>query len=85
MACGSRTNCDGAHFGEVGAVDMERSTTDESVGGSFNDGESVDVFTDLRVGAREKGSVVSEAFDQLIDAESVLQSRGASPHQGFSV
>ena len=85
VACGSRTNCDGAIFGEVWAVDVERGATDESVGGSFNDGESVDVFTDLRVGAREKGSVVSEAFDQLIDAESVLQSRGASPHQGFSV
>ncbi len=31
VACGSRTNGDGADFGEVWAVDVERSATDESV------------------------------------------------------
>ena len=74
------TNDDGAHFCEVRAVDVERGTTDESAGLCFNDGERVYVFADLRVGAMEKGAVVREAFDQLIDGRGVLQPGGTGPH-----
>ena len=72
VACCAGTNDDGAHFCEVWAVDVEGGATDESTGLGFNDGEGVDVFADLRVGAREKGAVVGEAFDQLIDGRGVL-------------
>lgn len=51
---------------------MEGGATDESTGLGFNDGEGVDVSADLRVGAMEKGAVVSEAFDELIDGRRVL-------------
>jgi len=74
------TNDDGAHFCEVWAVDVERGTTDESIGLCFNDGEGVDVFADLRVGAMEEGAVVTEAFDELIDGRGVLQPGGTRPH-----
>lgn len=74
------TNDDGAHFCEVWAVDVESGATDESTGLCFNDGEGVDVFADLRVGAMEKGAIVREAFDQLIDGRGVLKSGGTRPH-----
>ena len=85
VACCTGTNNDGAHFCEVWAVDVEGGATDESTGFGFNDGEGVDVFADLRVGAREKGAVVREAFDQLIDGRGVLESGGTRAHQWLSV
>ena len=85
MACRSRKNGDGAHFGEVWAVDVERGTTDESIRLCFSDGEGVDVFADLHAEAREERSIVRETFDQTIDIRSVLQSRGPRSHQGFLV
>lgn len=80
VACCAGTNDDGADFGEVWTVEVERGATDEPVGLCFNDGEGVDVFADLRVGAMEKGAIVREAFDQLIDGRGVLQSGGTRPH-----
>ena len=62
---------------------MERSTTDESVGGSFNDGESVDVFADFRVGAVEEGAVAGEAFNQVMDGLGVVQLRFACVQGGW--
>src|SRR5580698_6526928 len=85
VACCAGTNDEGAHFCEVWAVDVEGGATDESTGLGFNNGEGVDVFADLGVGAREKGAVVSEAFDELIDDRGVLQSGGTRPHQWLAV
>lgn len=72
VACCSGLNDYGTHFCEVWAIDVEGGATDEATGLGFNEGEGIDVFADLRVGAMEKGAVVSEAFDQLIDGRGVL-------------
>ena len=60
---------------------MKCGATDESIRLCFNDGEGVDVFADLIVGAMEKGAVVREAFDQLRDGRGVLQAGGTCAHR----
>ena len=66
---------DGADLGEVLAVDVERGTADELARAGFDDGEGIDVCTDLRVTPREKCAVVGEAVDQLVDGAGILQLR----------
>ena len=66
---------DGADFGEMLAVDVERGTAQKLARAGFYDGEGVDVFGDLRVGAVEEGVVVSEALDELMDSAGVVPLR----------
>ncbi len=63
----------GTDFGEMWAVDVQRSTTDELAGAGFNDGEGLDVFADFGVGAVQEGVVVGEAVDQLMDCVRIVQ------------
>ena len=66
---------DGADLGEVRAIDVKSGTADELARAGFDDGEGVDVCTDLRVTPREKRAVVGEAVDQLVDGAGILQLR----------
>jgi hypothetical protein len=66
---------DGAEFGKVLAVDVKGSTADELAGGGFDYGEGVDVCADLCVWAMEKGAIVGEAVDEVIDGASIVQLR----------
>jgi hypothetical protein len=63
VSLGVRTDDDGANLGEMLAIDVECSATQESLGAVFDDGESADVLADLRVGAAEEGAVAGEAVD----------------------
>ena len=54
---------DGADLGEVPAVDVECSATDELASAGFSDGEGMDVGADFRIGAKEECVVVGEAVD----------------------
>jgi|SRR5271170_4111566 len=58
-----RPDYDRAHLRKVRSVDVERSTADELAWAGFDDGEGVDVFADLRVGAVEEGAVGGETLD----------------------
>jgi hypothetical protein len=70
---------DGADLGEMLAVDVECSATQELVGVGFDDGEGADVLADLGVGAVEEGAVVGAAFDELMDGAGVVQLRFTCP------
>jgi hypothetical protein len=71
---------DGADLGEVLAIDVKSGTADELARAGFDDGEGVDVCTDLRVAPREKRAVMGEAVDQLVDGAGVLQLRFTRSH-----
>ena len=68
-----RVNGDGADLGEMAAVDMKGGTADELAGGSLDYGEGVNISGNLVVGTRQKGSIRSEAVDQLMDCAGVLR------------
>ena len=72
---------DGADFGEVRAVEMERAAAEELGGvvanGTFGDGEVADVFAELGVGAAEERAVAGERVDEVEDVACVL-------HAGFA-
>jgi hypothetical protein len=75
VSLGVGTDDDGAEFGEVLAVDVERGAADELVQIVFHDGEGRDVLADLRVTPGEQGAVVGEAVDELVNGACVLQLR----------
>jgi hypothetical protein len=54
---------DGADLGEMLAVDVECSATQELMGAVLDDGESADVLGDFSVGAVEEGAVDGKVFD----------------------
>lgn len=66
VSCGAWVDDDGAYFGKMGSIDMERRTADKLLRFCFDDGEGSDVPADLRVRAAEKGAVVGEAIDELM-------------------
>ena len=69
---------DGADFGEVRAVEMERAAAEElvfavGVVARYGDGEVADVFADLGVGAAEERAVAGEGVDEVEDVAGVLE------------
>ena len=73
---------DRTDFGQVLAVDVERSTTDELAGAGFDDGEGLDVLADFGVGAVQEGVVVGETVDQLMDCMRIVQLRFTRVQRG---
>jgi hypothetical protein len=76
LAFGFRLNDDGADFGEVGAVEVERSAAEEdttcfSRDGGFGYGEVADVLADFGIAAAEEGAVTGEGVDQIEDVDGV--------------
>ena len=67
---------DGADFGEVWAVEMERAAAEEvrcAFGrGAGGDGEVADVFADFGVVAAKERAVAGERVDELVDVLRVL-------------
>jgi hypothetical protein len=65
LAFGFRLDDDGAHFGEVGAVEVESSAAEKDAAcfsrdGGLGYGEVADVFADLGVAAAEESAVAGE-------------------------
>jgi hypothetical protein len=67
------TNHNGAHLGEVRAINVESRATQERVIVGFDDGERKYVHADLDVRASQERSVMGETVDELMDGVGVTQ------------
>ena len=73
LALGLGLDDDGADFGEMRAVEMQRSAAKEDACFGFGDVEVADVLADLGVAAAEEGAVAGERVDELEDVDGVLE------------
>ena len=65
--CDVWTDDDGAHLGEVWAVDVECCTADELAGCRLDDRERANVLVYFRVGPWKECAVVRVAIDELMN------------------
>jgi hypothetical protein len=78
LAFGFGFDDDGADLGEVRAVEVEGSATEEDTArfsndGGFGYGEVADVLADLGVAAAEEGAVAGEGVDEVKDVDGVRE------------
>jgi hypothetical protein len=89
LALGLGFDDDRAHFGQVGAVEVERTATQEDAArfsndGRFRDREVADVLADLGVAAPEEGAVAGEGVDEVEDVDGVGELRFAHHGSAFA-
>jgi hypothetical protein len=89
LAFGFRFDDDGAHFGEVGTVEVESSTAEEDAArfsrdGGLGYGEVADVFADLGVAAAKERPVAGERVHQIKDVDCVRELRFTHHRSAFA-
>ena len=72
LTFGFRAYDDGADFGKMGTVEMQRAATEKLSGGVVGDGEVTYVFADFGVRAAKQGAVAGEGVDEVKDVACVL-------------
>src|SRR5271157_1144100 len=75
-----RRHCDGADFGEVRTIKMQRATADDAAF-FFQHNEVPDVLADFRQSSRQQRAVARIGGDQIVDMLCVRQDRLTRAHE----